>query len=150
MTWANIPLGDAGDLSAGSRGRNCLPPPGAGWRDRCPRPGGEPVAAGQGGGRESKATSSGLLGFCPVTPKRHPAPCRACTPQITLGEEESQALEPEGQDLNPRHSLTSCVILGSLRHVSGAWFLMDPGVSRRINESAHGKCLPAELAHGRG
>lgn len=36
----------------------------------------------------------------------------------------------------------SCVIRGSLRHVSEAQLLMDPGVSRRINESACGKCLP--------
>lgn len=66
MTWANIPPGDAGDLSAGSRSESCLPPR-VGWQDRCLRWGGGPrtedpgpVAAAEGGGRESKAACRAL------------------------------------------------------------------------------------------
>lgn len=73
MTWANIPPGDAGDLSAGSRSESCLPPR-VGWRDRCLRWGGGPELRIQGLWlQQREEAGKAKLHAVPCHPEKHPA-----------------------------------------------------------------------------
>lgn len=125
------PPGKAGDLSAGSVSKKL--PPSRGWIVG-QVPGTQvPELCLQGlrlqeskERRKAKRQTGDSWASALYPPENHPAMCLVRVPQITRVE-TSQALEPEGLDRSPRHSLTSCVTPGSFQHVSGGRLLMQPG-----------------------
>lgn len=147
MTWANIPCGDSGDLSRGSVSKDRLlglhhGRGSQGQRSLNCRTGACDSRRGRRRGKQSDRSWIPRLVLCP--PEKYAAVSLVCMPWTALVEEKGEALQPDGLHLNPRHSLTSWVMVGSLLQSLGFSSLGFPALSE-----AHGKWPPPELSHSR-